>query len=60
MEAPLILGDAKQCIGCQAVGVPEPGYRFYVCIPCLDGLCEVLALAEAGALAGPSPGGMVS
>lgn len=28
--------NVKQCVGCDAVGLPEKGYRFYVCTECLD------------------------
>lgn len=50
----------KDCIGCQAAGLPEPGYSFYCCDKCLDKLANVLELAEAGALVDPPMSGWVS
>lgn len=36
----------KQCIGCAAVGLPEPGYSFFACGACLDRLGDVIENAE--------------
>lgn len=30
------------CVYCDAVGVPEPGYDFFVCGPCLDRAAELI------------------
>lgn len=39
-------GLVKKCLGCDAVGLPEPGYSFFVCCPCLDRLADVIEFAE--------------